>query len=262
MKDLVKKVLDKYFDNYSLSEIPVGATQARLFQVTVGNQIPYILKAQRKVNSFESLQNDKRNYEWLNGKIVVPEVIFYELIDNQEFLCRTKQKGKTLDKFIGEISDEEIVKRYANVLRLLHSISLDENAFSNKIDIETKIEIAKSNIENNLVNQDDFETENRNLSVEELFLSLIAKKPLTSEFIFTHGDYCLDNIIFDNNNFNGLIDIGRGGVADKYQDIALAIRTVREIFSKDYSNLFYQEYKLENINKEKIDFYILLDEFF
>ena len=96
----------------------------------------------------------------------------------------------------------------------------------------------------------------------ELYSKLLATKPNVNELVFTHGDFCFDNLIFDKKSLTGIIDIGRGGIADKYHDLAIAIRSVREYFSEEMVSLFLRLYGLDKLNVQKIEFYTLLDEFF
>lgn len=57
--------------------------------------------------------------------------------------------------------------------------------------------------------------------------------------------------------------MGRGGVADRYQDIALAVRSIRHnLKSEKFVELFLDAYELKNVDFSKIDYYILLDELF
>ena len=85
---------------------------------------------------------------------------------------------------------------------------------------------------------------------------------------FTHGDYCLPNVFIDGITVTGFIDVDRGGLADKWQDITLCVRSLgynlREAdqTEKDqYIRLLFSCLSVEP-NWEKIDYYILLDELF
>ena len=58
-----------------------------------------------------------------------------------------------------------------------------------------------------------------------------------------HGDYCLPNIILDNWNFSGFIDLGSGGVGDKHIDLFWGIWTLEFNLKTDkYTNRFLDAY--------------------
>lgn len=96
----------------------------------------------------------------------------------------------------------------------------------------------------------------------DLFEELVSNKPLDEELVFTHGDYCLPNVIMENQRVSGYIDWGRAGVADKYQDLALAIRSISYNFGKDYVPYFLAGYGIKELDESKVDFYQLMDEFY
>lgn len=80
-----------------------------------------------------------------------------------------------------------------------------------------------------------------------------------------NGDYCLPNIIVSNGNLSGFIDWARAGVADRYQDLALAARSPRHNMGPrghELASLFFQEYGMKHVDFRKLHYYILLDELF
>jgi kanamycin kinase/aminoglycoside 3'-phosphotransferase-2 len=256
----LKSQLDRFFENYTIKRMTGGATNSELFTITAGNLNNFVLKRQVSNKQNISLKDDYQNYLWLEGKVPVPKIIFYEQIEDFEYLCLSKLQGETLEYYFDKIEATKIIKLYASSLKILHSLKIDKEALVQHLD--TKILKAKFNLENDLVDFSELQPENQTSNPNELFAKLVSKKPSNFELVFTHGDYCFDNIIFDNNTLSGFIDIGNGGVADKYQDIALAIRNIKDNFSLEMVDMFYEEYGLDNPDKAKIEFYTLLDEFF
>lgn len=90
------------------------------------------------------------------------------------------------------------------------------------------------------------------------------------ELVFSHGNYCLPNIFVKNDRISGFIDLGRSGVADIYQDIALYYRSLQHNFHGKYAKRTYDSFDAKILfdqleiepDWEKIRWYILLDELF
>jgi aminoglycoside phosphotransferase len=81
--------------------------------------------------------------------------------------------------------------------------------------------------------------------------------------VFTHGDYCLPNIMLKDGAVSGFLDLGRAGIADRYTDLALAARSIRHNMGDErLVNLFFHAYGLGEVDWRKVDYYILLDELF
>lgn len=88
--------------------------------------------------------------------------------------------------------------------------------------------------------------------------------------VFSHGDYCLPNIFINQNKVSGFIDLGRSGIADKYQDIALCYRSLKHNFEGRYGGKIYEDFNADILfdkleiepDWDRIRYYILLDELF
>lgn len=106
-------------------------------------------------------------------------------------------------------------------------------------------------------------------SPAELLTWLIDNKP-TENLVFSHGDYCLPNIFINQNKVSGFIDLGRSGIADKYQDIALCYRSLKHNFEGRYGGKIYEDFNADILfdklgikpDWDRIRYYILLDELF
>lgn len=56
--------------------------------------------------------------------------------------------------------------------------------------------------------------------------------------VLSHGDFCLPNVLAQGDSICGFIDLGRAGVADKWQDIALCYRSLQHNFDGTYGSSY------------------------
>lgn len=212
----------------------------------------------------QSLATEKDCLAWLQGKLSVPQVIYYGNDTTTEYLLTSQIAGRmACDDYFSD-RKADIVIALAHGLRLIHSLDIGD--YPIKHDLDYVIKQAQIHVEAGLVDETDFDEARQGQSAVELLQELILQRLSVYEPVFTHGDYCLPNVLIDPETLqaNGFVDWGRGGVSDKYQDLALAIRSIGDNFDddNDWSELFFKTYGLSQIDQARIEFYQLLDEFF
>ena len=102
---------------------------------------------------------------------------------------------------------------------------------------------------------------------KQMYLKILLE--LTFQLRFSIYN-CLPNVFLQQDKISGFIDLGRCGIADRYQDIALCYRSLVNNYQGAYGGkvypTFYPERLFEKLgiepDWEKVRYYILLDELF
>lgn len=213
-----------------------------------------------KVQSNYEIKRESEIMDWLKGRLPVPEKVYFDTGGGYYYLLMTEMKGHMLcsDYYLNR--PEETAKLLAAGIKILQSVPIDSCPFDSRL--EKKLKLAEDNIINGLVDTSNWEENNQFSSPEELLEYLKTNKPKNATLSFTHGDYTLPNIFAKEGKIIGFIDLGRGGIADIYQDISLAVRSFKHKFrTDDYIDLFFKYLGMEP-DWERINYYILLDELF
>jgi aminoglycoside 3'-phosphotransferase-2 len=150
-------------------------------------------------------------------------------------------------------------------LALLHQTDIVRCPFDQRV--AGQIEEARGRIAAGNVREDDFDEIRVGRPPADLLEELIALIPDSEDLVFTHGDFCLPNIILQPSlqegfRIAGFVDCGRAGIADRHQDIALAVRSISRNFGDEWIEPMLKAYGLAQPRPEKLFFYTLLDEFF
>jgi aminoglycoside phosphotransferase len=203
------------------------------------------------------LLKEKLRLEWLKGKLPVPEVRLFVSDDERDYLLASEIKGAGAHENLWKGDIPRVIQQLAAGVKMIHNLPIEACPFNERL--ETKIEKARRRIELGLIEQSNFEEPDK--KPEELFQKVIATKPDSGNLVFTHGDYCLPNVILRDFVINGFIDLAEAGIADRYQDIALLTRSVEYNYGKHWIPFVFECLEIEP-DWGKIEFYKLLDEFF
>ncbi|MDO4667024.1 MAG: phosphotransferase [Streptococcus sp.] len=250
------KKIQKYLNGLSYQSDSVGQSSANILIFE-----NYVLKIQEVC---EEAENEVFALKWLKNKIAVPELFEYVIEDNKLYLLMERIKTTSINFKNLDL----VTTMLANILKRLWM--LDISTFSKKTSL---LEAASYNIEKNLIDMNHVQPETFGKSgfrtPSDLLAWLEENKP-KGDLVFTHGDFTLANILINDNQLGTLIDLGKSGPADRWQDIAICLRSLYSNIEKHYPNLYDKE-TIQNmildklqipLNKEKLNYYILLDELF
>lgn len=227
-----------------------------------------VLKIDR---DWEESRREFRLMEWLQGRLPVPEVLCRKVEDGRSWLLMTRMPGRMLCDEAYMAQPRELAALAARGLKLLWQTDISRCPVDARLDV--KLAMARYNIEHDLVDLDNAEPETFGpggfRGPEDLLRWLEANRP-PEDLVFSHGDYCPQNVFARDGAISGFIDLGRGGAADRYQDVALCYRSLLHDFDGRYSGrdcrgfspeMLFQALDLQP-DWEKIRYYILLDELF
>jgi kanamycin kinase/aminoglycoside 3'-phosphotransferase-2 len=254
----IPAVLAKLTDRFTWKHIEIGHSDAATYLLQ-GTSVNQYLKIQT-LSSYEGLYRERERLEWLQGKLPVPEVIYYGKDDSNEYLLISEVKGIHTASKVYETNLPQLMHLLGTGLKTVHSVAVEQCPFDQTLDI--KLSAARERVENGYVDENEFDKIRQGLSATAILEELIATRPHFEDLVFTHGDYCLPNIMVHEDRISGFIDWGRGGISDRYQDLALALRSIVYNFGNQYIPLFLNAYGITEADAAKVDYYQLLDELF
>lgn len=254
-RELKKIISLSYFEENKL-----GCSNTYIYKVKLSdNKENAYLKISK--NSKESFEYEVNVLQWLLGKLPVPKILYYSKSLETEYFLMSEIIG--LDSSNIELRDDpkKLVSNLAKGLRVIHDLDITDCPFNQSL--EVKLKNAEYNVINDLVDIEDIKNGGADQTPQTILRTLKEKMPKNEDLVFTHGDYCLPNIIINDNVISGFIDWGRAGIADRYQDIGLACRSLKyNMDSEDLIGYFLKEYGIYKLDEEKTKYYILLDELF
>lgn len=243
---------------YSFRQIHIGLSPSKVFRLEAENKNSLYLKASPRVPGFSLLQ-EKLKLEWLENRLPVPKVLQFAADETAEYLLISEISGAPASDNSLKKDVPHVVEQLATGLKTIHNLSIANCPFNARLDFA--IEIVRERMTKGLIDQEDLDEERLGRTPEDLFQELVAIKPTNEDLVFTHGDYCVPNVILENRKLSGFVDWGNAGIADKYQDLALLTRSILYNFGKQWEASAFEIYGIKP-DWKKVHFYRLLDEFF
>jgi len=241
------------------TERKIGMSDAHVFEVSGDGRPPLFLKTEPK-GRFSELEGEMRRLRWLEDQgIPAPRVVDFAHGNGRDWLLMTAVPGEDLASS-RHLSPCDAASLMADALRRLHALDIADCPFDHRLD--RRLPLARARAEAGVVDETDFDDEDRGRTVLSLFDDLQTLKPESEDLVVAHGDACLPNFMARETEFTGIIDCGRLGVADRYQDVAIASRSIRYNFGDTWVSPFLERYGLTETDPGRMAFYRILDEFF
>lgn len=254
--------LKKLIAKYSFIKDTEGMSPAKVYKLVGENENLYLkMTDSRYIGTTYDVEREKDMMLWLEGKLPVPKVLYFEQHEGWNNLLMSEADGILCQKkYEAEQNPEKIVGLYARCIRLFQSIDISDCPFNNNTDF--RLAELDFLLNNNFADVDcrNWEEDTSFTDPLELYDFLKVKKP-KEELVFSHGDLGDSNILVKNGKVSGFIDLGRSGKADKWYDIAFCVRSIKDIGEEKHVKLFFDLLGIEP-DWEKIKYYILLDELF
>lgn len=176
---------------------------------------------------------------WLEAKLPVPKVIAYEKNANAQYLLMSKVPGKMACDAAYLAHPKELAALMAEALKMLWETDITDCPRERNIDAE--LAAAKRRVENKLADFNNTEPDTFGENGFESPLVLINwledHRP-DYEPVLSHGDFCLPNVFLENGRVSGFIDLGETAVGDRWRDIALCWRSLRDNYNGSYGEKF------------------------
>lgn len=191
--------------------------------------------------------------------IPVAEIRGYGCVNDVEFLRTKALIGYHVDATDSPYDNDIVIGVFASALRTLHAAPT-RNCRSHRPTAEL-VQIAEQRFLTGHVDIDDFDDERSNVDPVELINYLKRAMP-TDDPTVTHGDATGSNLLIVAPEPSGVfIDVGRSGIANRWYDLAMAERSIRDRWGDAAVTDFFDQYGLP-LEPGKLEYFHTLDKFF
>ena len=248
------------------SPITDGESGAHVFRLEAPTGPAYFLKQATCGEQTGTLQAEHDRLQWLASRVQVPPLIGFVRDGATSYLLTDALPGESAYHALeraAALGDTEKVETLASTLgawlHTLHQQPIDACPFDARFDV--RLVEAKRRVAEGLVDEDDFDAERQGWRAADVVHAIERLLPLPFERVLTHGDFSLDNVFVEHGQVSGVLDVGRAGVADPYQDLAICWRDLGEFGAPAQSALLHG-YGVHTVDTARCTAHLLLDELF
>lgn len=209
------------------------------------------LKVQRhdRAATEPGLSPERTILTWLDGLLGAPRVVAFHQEQDTQYLLTEGLPGRSASSGFAEREKPRLVRLLAEGLRRVHALptaGCPRDCSSTSI-----ITRAEERLRGGRLPDDGRE------ELESTLGQLRADSLPPDDLVFTHGDYCLPNIMVDGDSVSGFLDWGYAGLGDAYRDFVAAEYSVGRNLGKEWVPSFFDAYGV-NPEAEKMRIHHLL----
>ena len=198
-----------------------------------------------------TLKTEALMMEYLHSLKLSGEVLYYGSLHGKDYLLSRKIQGEdgTHTDYLSE--PERLCDTTASLLRKLHEMDGKDCPVQDRI--MTYTDTVKRGFDRRSYEPDLFKGMWEFPSFSDAKRAAEEGLPLLKKEVLLHGDYCLPNIILNNWELSGYIDLDCSGIGDRHMDVLWGIWTLNyNLGTTRYTNRFMDAYGRDRIETEKL----------
>ncbi|PHM28494.1 APH(3') family aminoglycoside O-phosphotransferase [Xenorhabdus budapestensis] len=217
--------IDCFIGNAALIPDEIGESPGSVYSFIRGND-HFFLKYSPVVyaNTTYSVMREVSVLNWLNGRLNVPEVVCVAENSEGEFMITRCVPGEPLYTRIN--AQQPVLELFCEAVRQIQAVTIIDCPLDSGVNF--RLQELEYLLNNDLCAEEyDLEQWPGIATPQDLLARLRATLP-SEERVFSHGDLCDCNIFVNAHDELYFLDLGRGGIADRWLDIAFVHRNLRE----------------------------------
>lgn len=198
-----------------------------------------------------TLRREAEMTRYFSGKGLSAEVLYYGTENGKDFLLTSRVAGEdcTYRRYLDD--PKRLSALLGERLRALHELPYADCPVQDRM--RAYLATAEQNFRAGQYDLSYLADGIAQFSADDAYRYLAEHRSELKNEVLLHGDYCLPNVMLDDWNFSGFIDLGAGGVGDRHIDVFWGVWTLRYNLKTDaYRDRFIDAYGRELIDADKL----------
>lgn len=245
-------------DGWHATPVEAGEAGATVVRLVRGGAVRYLKHGAGRIA--DDVTDECVRLVWLADRLPAARLVHFVRDAAGAWLLTEAVPGRTGDEWLAADPAmlPAVILAFAGFLRDLHALPVADCPF--EAGAALRMAAARRLIDAGLVDKDDFDDDHAGWSAEQVWATL--RPPPSDDRVVTHGDFSLGNLLLDEaGRVTGCIDVGRLGVADRYQDIAILWQNLAE-YGAAAQAAFLAAYGVATPDEARLTFHRCLDELF
>lgn len=219
-----------FIGNAALRRDKIGESPCQVHSFKRGKELFY-LKASPAVYAptTYSVRREAAILGWLSGRLNVPEVVLAASSDTHEYMITRAVPGVPLSARVN--AGQPVPELFLEALRQVQSVPAAGCPF--EAGAHFRLRELDYLLGKGLIDEDYDLAPWPGLATPQDLVARLRSTIPQEDLVFAHGDLGDSNVFVDQHDQLHFIDFGRGGLADRWMDIAFAHRNLREDVSDE-----------------------------